>query len=126
MEASAVEAVGADDAEGLARRTGLAVLLFPLFEQGRWRVGAAGTDELIAERVGNVRVGQSADAALHFFPLVARKHQLLIRRSMSTEDHRPYLNRACSRKRRRNKHVRSLVCVRLRYRHRNRNRPFQL
>ena len=42
MEASAVEAVGADDAEGLACRTRLAVLVAPLVEQTLRRIGATG------------------------------------------------------------------------------------
>ena len=42
MEAGAVEAVGSDDAEGLARRTRLAVLVAPLFEQMLGSVGATG------------------------------------------------------------------------------------
>ena len=73
MEAGAVEAVGADDAEGLAGRTGLAVLLIPHVEQGLWRVGAAGANELVAKSIWNMRVWEGADAALHLFPLVCAK-----------------------------------------------------
>ena len=126
MEAGAVEPVGADDAEGLARRAGLAILLFPLFEQGLWRVGAAGANELVAKSIWNMRVWEGADAALHLFPLVAGNHELLIRRGTSAEDHGADLNCARPRKRRRDEHVRRLAKARLRDRHRNRNRPLKL
>ncbi len=66
MEAGTVVAIRADDAEGFARRTRLAVRGGPLFEQMLGSVGATGADELVAERVGNMRVGQRADAPLHF------------------------------------------------------------
>ena len=42
VEAGAVETVGADDAEGLACRTRLAVLVAPLFDETLGRIGAAG------------------------------------------------------------------------------------
>ncbi len=126
MKAGAVEAVGAEDAKGLAGRAGLAVLLLPLLEQRRGRVGAAGADELVAERVGDARIGQSADAALHRLPLVAGNHQLLIRRGASAEDHGTDLDRFRAGKRRGDEHVRRLVQVRLRYRNRDCDRPLQL
>lgn len=58
MKAHAVESVGADDAEILARRTGRAVFVAPLVEQRPRRVGAAIAEELIAECVRNMRIGQ--------------------------------------------------------------------
>ena len=71
MKAFAEIARRADDAEGLARRARLAALVAPLVEQTLGGIGATGADELVAERVGNMRVGQRADAPLHFFPLLA-------------------------------------------------------
>ena len=126
METGAVEAVRADDAEGLARRTRLAVRGGPLFAQMLGSVGATGADELVAERVGNVRVGQRADAPLHLFPLLAGNHQFRVRRGASAQNHGPHLNRTRARKRRRNEHVRRFVEIRLRDRHRDRQRPLQL
>ena len=62
MEAGAVEAVGADDAEGLACRTRFAFLAAPLFEQTLGRVGATGKRKTpLAVLVALGRVG-NADA----------------------------------------------------------------
>ena len=79
MEAGAVEAVGADDAEGLARRTRLAVLVAPRVEQTLGGIGATGADELVAERVGNMRVGQCAD--VHFRQRLTAFSVMMIRMS---------------------------------------------
>ena len=62
MKAGAVEAVGADDAEGLARRTRFAFLAAPLFDEPLGRVGAAGKHKApLAVLVALGRVGD-ADA----------------------------------------------------------------
>ena len=75
MQACAIKAVWTDNAEGLAGRTGLAILVAPFVKQLPRRVGTARADELFAEGVRNARVRQRPYARLHGLPFVTRKHQ---------------------------------------------------
>lgn len=88
METCAKFSVRTDDAEFSTCRTRVVMRVGPLPKKSFGLV-ATHADEFVAERIGNMRVGQFANRHLHSPPFLTRQHEIKAVTSTPFRHHRP-------------------------------------